>query len=174
MLDQNPLKSHLFTTFVLLQTTEQNDLMHDIAVEVHHEIVMTKNTFHKIDTVLPLEIVLNMKNALLLHNTLVHDVTIIKETHDLIALSVDPHTNHLSDVTPVTDIDHAHTLEIIILHYTHPSFRPPSRPRDFLLFLDLAHTQIQEINLMQSNHKRNMIQLISKYICIIQHKWQTL
>ena len=115
-----------------------------------------------------------MTKALLLHNTLVHDMTIIKETHDLNALLVEPHTNHLIDVTPVTDIDLAHTLEIIILHGTHPFLDHPSGPRDFLVSLDLAHTQIQEINLMQSNHKRNMIQLTSKYICITQPKWQTL
>ena len=47
MLDQNPLKNHLFTTFVLRQTTEENDMIHDIAVEVHHEIVMTKLHFTK-------------------------------------------------------------------------------------------------------------------------------
>ena len=76
-------------------------------------------------------------------------------------------------MTPVRDIDHAHTLEIITLHDTHP-------PLDHLLdletlgFLDLAHIQIQEINSIQSNHKLKMIQLISKYICTIQLKWQTL
>ena len=42
---------------------EQNDMIHDIEVEVHHEINITKNTIHKTDTVLPLEIVFIMTKA---------------------------------------------------------------------------------------------------------------
>ena len=38
MLDQNLLKSHLYSTFVLPQTTEQNDMIHAIELEVIHEI----------------------------------------------------------------------------------------------------------------------------------------
>ena len=59
-----------------------------------------------------------MAKALPLHNTLVHDMTIIKETHDLIALLIDHPTNHLIDMTLVTDIDHARILEITTSHDT--------------------------------------------------------
>ena len=38
MLDQNLLKSHLYITFLLPQTTEENDMIHAIEVEVIHEI----------------------------------------------------------------------------------------------------------------------------------------
>ena len=37
MLDQNLPKNHLYSTFVLLQMTEQNDMIHDIEVEVVHD-----------------------------------------------------------------------------------------------------------------------------------------
>ena len=60
---------------------------------------------HKTHTVLPLEAVLIMTKALLLHKTLHHEMTVIKEAHDLIALVID-HTNHLKDMTLY--IDHAH------------------------------------------------------------------
>ena len=46
-------------------------------------------------------------------------MTIIKEIRDLIALLIDTPTNHLTDVTLVTDIEHALFLEITILHDTH-------------------------------------------------------
>ena len=112
MLDQNLFKNHLYNTFVLPLLIKQNDKIHDIEVEVHHEIIITKIPIHKPGTVVPLEIVFVMTKELLLHNTLVHDMTIIKETRNLIALLIDPHTTHLIEATPVTDIDHAHTLEI--------------------------------------------------------------
>ena len=105
VLDQNPLKNLLYNTFVLPLMIKQNEMIHDIEVEVHHEIFMTKITIHKTHTVLPLEAVLIMTKALLLHKTLHHEMTIIKETHDLIALVID-HTNHLKDMTLY--IDHAH------------------------------------------------------------------
>ena len=94
---------------------EKNDMIHDIEVEVHQKLIITKITVHKTDTVLPLEIVLVMTKALLLHNTLVHGMTVIKETRELIAAS----TNHLTDMTFVTDIGHAHVLEITTSHDTH-------------------------------------------------------
>ena len=40
--------------------------------------------------------------------------------------------------------------------------------------LDIVHIQIQGKNPSQYNHKPKMIQLISKYRCITQLKWQTL
>ena len=128
-------------------------MIHDIEVEVHHEkIIITKTTIHKTDTVLHLEIVLVMPKALLLHSTLVHGMAIIKATRDLI----DPHPNYLIDVIPVTDIDHAHILEITILHDKH-LLLDLLRDQKILGFLDITHTQIQEINLKQSNHKPKMI-----------------
>ena len=57
MLDQNLFKSHLNSTFVLPQTTKQNDMTHAIEVEVTHKIIITtKTTIHKTDIALHLEI----------------------------------------------------------------------------------------------------------------------
>ena len=42
MLEQNLLESHLHNTFVLSQTTEQNDIIHAIEAEVFHGIVIQK------------------------------------------------------------------------------------------------------------------------------------
>ena len=84
-------------------------------------------------------------------------MTIIKETRDLIGLFIDPHTNHLTDVTPVTDIDHAHTLEIIILHATYPLL-DHLLDQEILGFLDLTHTHIPKIILIHSSHKLILIQ----------------
>ena len=77
MLDQNHLKNHLYETSVLPQTTEQNDLLHDIEVEVIHEIIILK-TLHETDIALHLEIDSVMTRILLLHNTLDHDMTFTK------------------------------------------------------------------------------------------------
>ena len=90
---------------------EQNDKIHDIEVRVHHKKIIIKIIIHKTEIVLSQEIVLVMTKALLLlQNTLVHGMTIIKETRDHIVLLIDPPANHLIGVTRVTDIDHAHTL----------------------------------------------------------------
>ena len=102
MLDKNLLRNHLYNTFVFPQRTEQNNMKYDIEIEVHYKIIITPKTiFHKI------EIALVMTRILLLHNTLNTNLTIINETRDIIALFIDPHTNHLIDVILVTDIDHA-------------------------------------------------------------------
>ena len=111
MLDQNLLKSHLFSTLVLPQTTEQNDVIHAINVEVIHEIIITK-TIHKTNIALHLEIDLIMTIVLLLHDTLNHDMTIIKQIRDPIALLTDLLTDPLIDMTLVTVIDHARIQEI--------------------------------------------------------------
>ena len=85
MQDQNLLRNHLYHTFVFPQTTEQNDMIHDIEIEVHREITtIPKTTIHKLDVALHLEIDLVMTKILLLHNTLDQDLTIINETRDLI------------------------------------------------------------------------------------------
>ena len=171
MLDQNFLKNHLYNTFVLPLMIEQNDIIRDIEVEVHHEILITKITIQKTDTVLPLEIVLVMTKALLSHNTLVHGMTIIQEIRDLIALIIDPPTNDPTDVTLVTDIEQAHILNLTILHDTHLPL-DHLRCQENLGFLDLAHIQMQDINLVQSNYNSKLIQLPLKYIYITQPKWQ--
>ena len=148
-------------------------MIHDIEAEVHQEIIKTKIIFHKTDTVLPLEIVLVMTNTLLLDNALVRGITIIKETHDLIALLIDPPTNHRIDVTLVTDIDHAHILEITILHNT----KLPSdhlRDQEILGFSKSRSHSNTRNKLIQSNHKPETVHLTLKYKCFTQPRWQTL
>ena len=116
MLDQNLLRNHMYNTSVLLLMIEQNDMIHDIEVEVHHDItIITKTTIHKTHAVLHLKVDSGMTKVLLLRNTLDHDMTTIKETRDLIALLIDPHPNDFLDVTLVTDIDHAHIQDITII-----------------------------------------------------------
>ena len=111
MLDQNLLENHLYNFFGRLQMIEQNAMIHDTEVEVHHELILTTNTIiHKTDTVLQIDLV--MTKVLLLHTTLDLDITTIKETRGFIALLIEPHTDHLVHVTLVTDIDHAQTQEI--------------------------------------------------------------
>ena len=46
MLDQNALKNHLYNTFVLPLMKKQNDMIHDIEVEGHLEISMTKIRYY--------------------------------------------------------------------------------------------------------------------------------
>ena len=150
-------------------------MIHDIEVEViHKRFSIPKTTIHKIDIALHLGINLVMTRILLLHDTFDQDMTFINETGDLFALLIDPPANHLIDVILVTDIDHAH------IHETTTIFRDMHLQIDHLQyleildFLSLARTQIQEINLIQYNPKLKKIQLILKYICITQPKWQTL
>ena len=101
-------------------------------------------------------------------------MTIINETRNLIALLIDPPTNHLIDVILVTDIDHAHTQETTIsLRDTH-LLLDHLQDLEILGYLDLAHTRVQDINSKQHNHKLKTVQIILKYICITQPKWQTL
>ena len=105
MLDQNRLNNQLYSTFVLPRMIEQNAMIHDTEVEVHHGIILTTNTIiHKTDIVLHIEIDLDIPKVVPLHTTLDHDLTTTKETRDLLALFVDPHKDHLTDVTLVADI----------------------------------------------------------------------
>ena len=175
MLHPNLLENHLYSTFVLPQMIEQNAMIHDTEVEVHHEIILSINAIiHKIDIVLHLEIGLIMTKVLLFHTTLDHDMTTTKKIGNLIALLMDPHTYHLIDVPLVTDIDHAHIQEItLILQDMHLLLDHLLDP-EILDFLDLAHIPIQETNFVQFNHKPKMTQLSLKYICITPLKWQSL
>ena len=175
MVDQNPLKNHLYNTFVILQTLKENAMTHDTEVEVQHEIILTTNTIiHKTDTVQHLEIDLVMTKIPLLHTTLSYGMTTIKETRDVIALLIDHHTDHLIDVTLVTDIDHAHNQGIITILQDIHLLLDRLRGLEVLHFLDLAQTSRQETNLIQFNPKPKMTQITLKYICITQLKWQTL
>ena len=140
MLDQNLLKNYSYITFVLPLTTEQNDMIHDFEVEVHHELItITKTTIHTTGFVPNLEIDLVMIKVLLVHNKRDHDMKTINETRDLIALIIDPLTNHLIDVTAVIDINHAHTPETTVLQDTHLHLDHLKDP-EILKFIDLAHT----------------------------------
>ena len=113
MLDQTFLKGHLYCTFVLPQATEPNDMVQAIELEILHEIfITTKTTIHKSDIALHLEIDSAMTRVLLLHNTLDHVMTIIKEIRDPIVPLTDLLTDPLLDMTLVTDIDQARILEI--------------------------------------------------------------
>ena len=65
MLDQSLLENLLYNTFVLLQKIEQNAMIHDIEVKVHHEFIPTTITIiHRTDIVLHLEIDLVMTKVL--------------------------------------------------------------------------------------------------------------
>ena len=87
-----------------------------------------------------------MTKVLLLHNTLDHDMPTTKETRDLIALLIDPHIDHLIDVTLVTDIAHSHIQEIqTILRNIHLLFDHRRDP-ETLDSLDFVHIRIQETN----------------------------
>ena len=121
LLDQNLLRNHLYSTFLLLPLIGQNDIIHDTEVEVNHGIIITtKITNHKTDFVLDLEIDLVMIRILLPHNTHDHEMTIKREIRDHIARLTDPHTDPIIDVTLVADIDHARIQEITtILQDTH-------------------------------------------------------
>ena len=167
MLDQKLLKSHFYSTFVLHQTTEQNDMIHAIEVEVIHKIIITtKITIHKTYIALHLEIDLVMTRVLLLHNTLDHDMTFIKEIRDPIALLTDRLTDPLIDMTLVTDIDHARIQEITtVLQNTH-LLLDHLHDQEILDLLDPVHIRIQQTSLIQYNHKPKMIQLILKYTCM--------
>ena len=134
---------------------EQNTLIIDIEVEVHHVTTLTTRLIHEIDTVLHLEIDLVMTKALLLHSTLDHDMIRLNVTPDLIALHTDPHTDLRIDTTLALVIDHAPIPEItssqnIQIHTDH------LQDQETLDFLDLVHTPIPETKLIWYNNKTNL------------------
>ena len=133
---------------------EQNTMIIDTEVEVHHETLTTK-TIHKIDTVLHLEIVLAMTKLLLLHNTLDHDMILTNVISGLTALHTDPRTDVIIDTTLALDIDHAPipetiNLQSIQIHTDH------LQDQENLDFLDPFHTPILETKLICYNHKTNL------------------
>ena len=148
-------------------------MIHAIEVEVIRETTI-KNTIHKTDIALHLEIDSVKTRRLLIHNTLDHDMTITKEITNPIALLAAFLPGPLIDKSLVTDIGHARIQEITtLLQDTHLLF-DHLHDQVSLDSLDYVHIQIQGINLTQYNHKPKMIQLTLKYTCITQLKWQTL
>ena len=143
MFDLNLHKNHLHSTFVLLPMIEQNTMIIDIEVEVHHETTLTTTTIHTTDTVLHLEIDLVMTKVLPRHNTLDHDMILIDGIHGRIALHTDLRINLLTGTTLVVDIDHAPIQETIILPNTqiHTDHLPD---QEILDFLDPVHIPILE------------------------------
>ena len=155
--------------------TEHNDMIHEIEIEVIHEMIITiKITIHKTDTAPHLEIDLVTTSVLLLHNTLDHDMTNIKEIRDPIALLTDLLTDPFINVTPVTDIDHARIQEITTILQDTQLLIDHLHDKEILDLLDPIHFQIQGKNLKQYHQNSKMIQLTPKYTCIAQLKWQTL
>ena len=131
MLDQNLLRNHLYNTFALLPMAELNDMIPDIEVEVHQEIIISrKTTNHKADIALYLEIDLVMTKVLLLHNTLDHDMSTIKKIRVPIALFTDLLSDPLIDVTLVTYRSRSYSRDNNNFARYTSSYRPPSRPRD--------------------------------------------
>ena len=144
MLDQKLHKNHLYNTSVLLLMIEQNTMIIDIEVEVLHGTTLTTRPIHKIDTVLHLEIDLDMSKVLLLHNTLDHDMITTNAIHGLTALHTDILIDLLIDTILVPDIDHAPIQETIRLQdlQIHTDHLPD---QEILDFLDPVHTPILEV-----------------------------
>ena len=149
MLDLNLLKNDLYSTSVLLPMIKQNTMIIDTEVEVPHETTLTTKTIHKIDTVLHLEIEIDlvMTKVLLLHTTLDHDMIHINVIPDPTVLPTGLHTDPNIDTTLVLDTDHAPIPETtnsqnIQIHTDH------LQDHETLGFLDLAHTPIPETKLI--------------------------
>ena len=109
MLDLNLHKNHLYSTSVLLPMVEQNTMIIDTEVEVPHETTLTTKTIHQIDTVLHLEIEIDlvMTKVLLLHTTLDNDMIHTNVILGPIVLPTDLHTDPHIETTLVLDTDDA-------------------------------------------------------------------
>ena len=149
MLDLNLHKNYSYNTFILLPMIEQNTMIIDTKAEVPHETTLTTKTIHKTDTVLHLEIEIDlvMTKVLLLHTTLDHDMIHTNVIPGLTVLLIDLHTDPHIDKTLVLDTDHAPIPEItnsqnIQIHTDH------LQDQETLDFLDLAHTPFPETKLI--------------------------
>ena len=101
-------------------------------------------------------------------------MTTSNESHDPIALFTDLPIDLPIDVTLVIDKDHAHIQEITtVLQDIHLHIYN-LLDQKILDFLYAVHIQMQETNSVQYNHNTKKTQLLSKYTCITQLKWQTL
>ena len=109
MLDLYLHKNHSYSTFVLLPMIEQNTMIIDTEVEAPHETTLTTKTIHKTDTVLHLEIEIDlvMTKILLLHTTLDHGMIHTNVIPGPTVLLTDLHTDPHIDKTLVLDTDHA-------------------------------------------------------------------
>ena len=175
MLDQNPHKNHLYSTFAHLLMTEQNNMIIiiDTEAEVPPKKTLTIKIIHKMDTVLHLETDFFMTKILLLHITLDHDMTHINAIHDLIARHSELHIDLLIDQTLVLDIDHALSQENAISQSIQiPTDHLPDQ--ETLDIQDLAQILTPEIKSIQYNLKTHLTLQNLKYICIIPRQWQTL
>ena len=129
----------------------------DTEVEVPHETTLTIKLIHKIDTVLHLEIEIDlvMTKVLLLHTTLDHDMIHTNVIPGPTVLPTDLHTDPLIDTTLVLDTDHvpipettnSQNIQILTDHL---------QDQEILDFLDLAHTPIPETKLIWYNNKTNL------------------
>ena len=137
---------------------EQNTMIIDNEVEVPHETILTTKTFHKIGTVLHLEIDLVMTKVLLLHNTLDHDEILTNVIPGLTALHTDPRTDLLIDPTLALDKYYAPIPEKIkFTKYTNP-YRPLSRPRASRFSRSRSHSSPRnKINLIQPQDQSDPI-----------------
>ena len=149
MLDLNLHKNRLYSTCVPLPMIEQNTMIIDTEVEVPHETTLTTKTIHKIDTVLHLEIEIDLviTKVLLLHTTLDHDMIHTNVIPGPTVLPTDLHTDPHIDTTLVLDTDHAPIPETtnsqnIQIHTDH------FQDQETLDFQDLAHTPIPETKLI--------------------------
>ena len=152
MLDQNLHKNHLYNTSVLLPMIEQNTMIIDTELEVPQETTLTIKTIHKIDTVLHLEIELDlvMTKVLLLHTTLDHDMIQTNVIPGPTVLPTDHHTDPHIDTTLVLRYrSRSYSRDNKFTKYTN-SYRPPSRPRDSRFSRSRSHSN--------SRNKINMIQ----------------
>ena len=143
MLDQNLHKNHFYSTSVLLLMREQNTMIIDIEVEVHHVTTLTTRLLHKKDTVLHLEIDLAMTKVLLLHNTRDHDMILINAIHGLTAIHTDLRIDLLIDTTLALDIDHSLIQQTKVLQNTQ-IHTDHLLDQEILDFLDPVHTPILE------------------------------
>ena len=142
----------LYNTSVLLPTIEQNTMIIDTEVEVLHDTTLTIKTIHKIDTVLHLEIEIDlvMTKVLLLHTTpddgMIHTNVIPGPT----VLTTDPHTDpHFRHNSRPRYRSRSYSRDNKFTKYTN-SYRPPSRPRDSRFSRPRSHSN--------SRNKINMIQ----------------
>ena len=149
MLDLNLHKNLSFSTFVFLPMIEQNTMIIDTEVEVLHGTTPTTKIIHKTDTVLHLEIEIDlvMTKVLPLHTTLDHDMIHTNVIPGFTVLPTDLHTYPHIDKTLVIDTDHAPIPETtnsqsIQIHIDH------LQDQETLDFLDLARTPIPETKLI--------------------------
>ena len=152
-------QNHLYNTFVLPQMIEQNAMIYDTEVDVQFEsLLTTKRTIHKKDLALHLEIDLDMTKVPFLHFTLHHDMITIRETRDLIALFIDPYTNHPINVTLVTDIDHALIHEITTISQDIHLLLTTFETRDSRLSRSRSHSNTRtKLNTIQSKTQNDPI-----------------